>query len=242
MSSLWIRVAYAAVLALVVAFTLGFGVNMVYSGPTPPDTPAFTFAQLQNANGTPQDADRITKAVDAFYQGAYDYRRAYPGWQRNMFVALTALAVVLAAVAIGLPALFNYLRLGLTAGAVLLLLYAVFLALGSAPNPAPATTGQINDLLAAGSPPGLDFAGRFLRFAISFIGLLVLLFVGLWRLTEWAPHRATPVPAAAPGFAPPYAPAAPIEPTPTIQPMAPVIQPAPELPPEQVAWKRPESE
>ena len=241
MSSLWIRVAYGGVLALVVAFTLGFGVNMVYTGPKAPDTPAFTFAQLQSAGGNQNDADRLTKAVDSFYQDAYDYRRAYPDYQRNMFVALTALAVILAAIAIGLPALFNYIRLGLTAGAVLLLVYALFIAIGPRPNPAPATTGSLYDLLAAGSPPGLDFAGRFLRFAISFIGLLVLLFVGLWRLTEWAPRRVAQTTSAPSGFASPYAPSPPFATAP-IEPKLPAMQPAPEPPPEQAAWKRPEPE
>lgn len=242
MSSLWIRVAYAAVLALVVAFTLGFGVNMVYAGPKPPDTPAFTFAQLQSAGGNQQDADRLTKAVDSFYQAAYDYRRAYPDYQRNMFVALTALAIILAAIAVGLPALFNYLRLGLTAGAVLLLVYALFIAIGPRPNPAPPTTGSLYDLLAAGSPPGLDFAGRFLRFAISFIGLLVMLFVGLWRLTEWAPRRR-----GSEAATPTFAPATPLGASEmstgdVIQPMPPEAPPAPQPSPEQMAWKRPGAE
>jgi hypothetical protein len=241
MSSLWVRVAYAAVLALIVAFTLGFGVNMVYSGPKAPDTPAFTFAQLQSAGNNQNDADRLTKAVDAFYQGAYDYRRAYPDYQRNIFVAFTALAVILAAVAIALPAIFNFLRLGLTVGALLLLAYAVFFVLGPRPNPAPPTTGSLYDLLAAGSPPGLDFAGRFLRFAISFIGLLVLLFVGLWRLTEWAPRKTIAAPAFA-GVPPAFAPPASVSSAPVIEPMPQATAPLPETSPEQLTWKRPETE
>src|SRR5436309_47942 len=51
----------------------------------------------------------------------------------------------------------------------------------------------------------LDFAGRFARFAVCFIGLILALFLGIWRLTEWrAPQRRVLAPQAPqPGFAQP---------------------------------------
>lgn len=184
MSNLWIRVAYSALLAVVVALTVGFGIAMISAGPQQPDTPALTFAQLQNSDSNPQATDQVVQTVDRFYQDSYDYRRAYPDYQRNVFLAFAAFAILVGAIGVALPSVVNALRLGLLLAALLLFVYGTRTALTATPNPAPAGS-SISALLGAGSPPGLDFAGRFLRFAISLIGLLVLLFVGLWRLTEW---------------------------------------------------------
>ncbi|SRR6266567_1190014 len=186
MSSLWIRVAYGALLAIVVALTVAFGVSMVLAGPRPPDTPSLTFRQLQGVGDNQQDTERVIGVVDRFYQDAYDYRRAYPSFQRNVLVVIVLLAVVIGGIGIALGSDFNYLRFGLTLGAILLLVYAAGISVSGPPNPAPTGSGSVTSLLAAGSPPGLDFAGRFLRFAASFIALLVFLFLGLWRLTDWA--------------------------------------------------------
>lgn len=235
MSNAWIRVAYSVLLGLIVALTVGFGVAMVYPGPKQPDTPSLTFAQLQSGGNNQQDADRLVATVDRFYQDAYDFRRAYPAYQRNMFLALTGLAIIVGAVGLALPAAVNFLRLGLTLGAGSLLAAATYLALKDAPNPATAAAASFAGLLAAGSPPGLDFAGRFLRFAISFIGLLALLFVGIWRLTDWAPRptaRTTVAPTPSP-FAPPVAPTPGVGET----PLAP-----PELSAESRPWQRPNAD
>jgi hypothetical protein len=191
-SNLWIRVTYGALLAIVIALTIAFGVAMVFVGPRPPDTPSLTFQQLQSVGDNQQDTDRIIGLVDRFYQDAYDYRRAYPAFQRNELVVTVLLAVVVAAIGLALSPTFNHLRFGLLLGAVLLLLYAASISLAPIPNPAPTGSGSITTLLAAGSPPGLDFAGRFLRFAAAFIALLVFLFLGLWRLTDWAALGAPP--------------------------------------------------
>jgi hypothetical protein len=197
MSNLWIRLAYALLLALVVALTVVFGITMAMPGPRPPDTPSLTFRQLQSGTDDTTDADRLVGVVDRFYQDAYDFRRAYPPYQRNVLLATVLLGTVVAAVGIGLGSSFNYLRVGLTVGGILILLYGTSVATASIPNPAPTASPSITNLLAAGSPPGLDFAGRFLRFAASFVALLVLLFMGLWRLTDWAP--ASPSAEASPG-------------------------------------------
>ncbi|MGI8551648.1 MAG: hypothetical protein ACR2PL_12815 [Dehalococcoidia bacterium] len=245
MSNLWIRVGYAIVFALVVALTAAFGVSMVYSGPKAPDTPTLTFAQLQGGGDNQQAADTIVKTVDRFYQDAYDYRRSYPDYQRNLFLAYGAFAIVFAAIGIGLPMAVNYLRLGLTLAAIMLLLFGLAAVLAPVPNPAPTNSASITNLLAAGRPPGLAFAGRFLQFAVSFIGLLVLLFMGLWRLTDWAPRRIAIQAPTSSGGTPAFAhattadfgtsPASSAEFGPaTTVPVAPQ--------PEQLRWKRPEGE
>jgi hypothetical protein len=185
MSDLWIRATYGVLLALVVAFAVVSGIATVLAEPRPPDTPSLTFAQLQNVGDNQQDTDRIIGVVDRFYQDTYDFRRAYPAYQRNLLIATVLLATVVGAIGIAIGPTFNYLRFGLTLSAVLLLLYAATITLFPPPNPSPGT-GSLTALLAAGIPPGLDFAGRFLRFAASLIAMLVFLFLGLWRLTDWS--------------------------------------------------------
>ena len=195
MSNLWIRVAFSGLLAVVVTMTVAFGISMAYPGPRPPDTPSLTFRQLQDQAGGDQDADRLIGVVDRFYQDAYDFRSAYPSYQRNVVIAAMLCALVVGAAGIVLPASFNYLRLGLTLGAILIVLYGAAVVLLPTPNPALTSGSSVTNLLAAGSPPGLDLAGRFLRFAAAFVALLVFVFLGLWRLTDWAPV-ARPAPGA----------------------------------------------
>jgi len=190
MSTLWVRAVYAVLLALVVALAVGFGVSMAVTGPRPPDTPQLTFRELQSGSDDQQSAEQLISVVDRFYQDSYDFRRAYPEYQRNVLVILVLVGMLVGSVGLALPESFNYLRLGLTLGAILILAYGAALALGPTPNPAPTASPSITNLLAAGSPPGLDFVGRFLRFAVSFVALLVFLFLGLWRLTDWAPLAA----------------------------------------------------
>lgn len=232
MSNLWIRVTYSALLALVVVTTVGFGINTAFPGPRPPDTPSLTFRQLQDQSGNDQGADRLIGVVDRFYQDAYDFRSAYPAYQRNVLITAILLAVLVGAAGIALPSSFNYLRLGLTLGAILIVLYGVAAVLLPVPNPAPTSSSSVTNLLAAGSPPGLDFAGRFLRFAVSFVALLVFLFLGLWRLTEWVPSSK-----AATGPERPGTPAATGAPVPATGAAA-VAEPSPES----MLWRRPDAE
>jgi hypothetical protein len=222
MSELWIRATYGVLLAIAVAFTVVSGITAVLAEPRPPDTPSLTFAQLQSVGDNQQDTDRVVGVVDRFYQDTYDFRRAFPTFQRNLLVAAVISAMVVGAIGIAIGPSFNYLRFGLTLSAVLLLLYAATITLSPAPNPAPGT-GSLTALLAAGVPPGLDFAGRFLRFAASLIALLVFLFLGLWRLTDWSRLEMAPSPTTAVG------------PAVTAQPPAGST-------PEGVAWSRPDSE
>jgi hypothetical protein len=184
MSDLWIRATFGVLFAFVVTFTVISGVTTALAEPRPPDTPSLTFAQLQNVGDNQQDTDRIIGVVDRFYQDTYDFRRAYPAYQRNVLVATVLLAMVVGGIGIAIGPTFNFIRFGLTFSAVLLLLYAAGINLLPPPNPAPGT-GSLTALLSAGIPPSLDFSGRFLRFAASLIAMLVFLFLGLWRLTDW---------------------------------------------------------
>ncbi|HTE85715.1 MAG TPA: hypothetical protein VK821_13375 [Dehalococcoidia bacterium] len=232
-SNLWIRVTYGVLLAIVVTLTVAFGVTMALAGPRPPDTPSLTFRQLQSVGDNQQDTDRIIGVVDRFYQDAYDYRRAYPSFQRNVLVVTVLLAIIIGGAGIALGPSFNYLRFGLTLSAALLLVYAAAITLSPAPNPAP-SSGSVTGLLAAGSPPGLDFASRFLRFAASFIALLVFLFLGLWRLTDWTALGVV-------GSAKPSAPGT-SNGAPTSDAGAPAGSGSVGSPPERIVWGRPESE
>jgi hypothetical protein len=187
MNNLWIRVSYSLLIAVVVALTAASAATMVITGPRPPNTPSLTFAQLQSDTSDPQQTNELITTVDRFYQDTYEFRQAYPDYQRNMLLAAILLATIIGAVGIILTPPFNALRLGLTLGAILLLLWGAAFVLAPIPNPAPSDSSSVENLLAAGLPPGLDLAGRFLRFGAAFIALLVFLFLGLWRLTEWPP-------------------------------------------------------
>ncbi len=184
MSSVWIRVSYSVLLAILLALTAGFAVTMVVAGPRPPDTPSLSFRVLQSESDSPQQTDALIGTVDCFFQDSYSFRRDYPNYQRDVLIGAVLLATVAGAIGIVLSPAFNVLRLGLTLGAILLLLWGSAFVLAPVPNPAPSDSSSVTNLLAAGLP-ALDLAGRFLRFGASFIALLVFLFLGLWRLTEW---------------------------------------------------------
>ena len=213
MSNTWIKVAYAGVLAVVLAMTVGFGVATFITPPRAPQPVGITFTDLNNQNATDQQTTRQEKQIDSFYQDAQNQRASYPEYQRNLFLALAGIGMVVAVLGVALPAVVNYLRLGFILGGVLLALAAVYVAVQAVPNAIPPTSSVLT-LLGLGQPTVLDTAGRFLRFAVSVVGLLVLIFVGLWRLTDWAvaPRVVlTPV-AAAPVVAVPAAPVAPAAP------------------------------
>ncbi len=183
MSTVWIRVIFGVVLALVVLFTVQFGVAMALPGPQAPGDPEITFRQLTN-NENESGQNTLTASIDRYYDDAQDYRDDYVDYQRNLFLAGVGLAALLAIIGLVLPTAVNYLRFGLLLGAGLAMVWVLYASTRAVPNPAPAAN-SILALLAAGEPKQLDFAGRFLRFALSFVSLILLLFLGLWRLTEW---------------------------------------------------------
>lgn len=262
MSTSWIRVAYGVVLGLVVLFTIGFGVNMALPGPKAPADPQITFTQLSSNNDNASSSNKLAASIDAYYGDAHAYRQKYITYQRNAFLAIAGAAALVAMVGLLLPAGVNYLRWGLLLGGAFSLAWAGYLATRVIPTPAPAVSSVL-ELIAAGNPKPLDFAGRFLRFALSFVSLIVLLFVGLWRLTEWSnPARPTPAasvavpapvapaPTRAPesAFAPPAAPLSgerpPLASESRIEP-APVVvtEPARSVPPvEAQQWGRPQDD
>ncbi|MGD9893986.1 MAG: hypothetical protein AB7R89_08800 [Dehalococcoidia bacterium] len=192
MSTTWIRVAYGAVLALVLFFTVLFGVAMVLPGPTPPGDPGITFRQLTTED-TDNSQNRLTASIDQFFADAKNFRDDFVSYQRNFFLAAAGLAVLLALIAVALPSAVNYMRWGMLVGAALIMIWVGHLATMPVPNPAP-PANSVLAMVAAGEPEPLSFAGRFLRFAISFVSLILLLFIGLWRLTEWpaAPRKTAP--------------------------------------------------
>jgi hypothetical protein len=209
-----IRVAYGALLGAVLAVAVGFGVNVFAAGPRPPQPAGITFTGL-SGTPTPQESDRQTKQIDSFYSAAQTYREQYPTFQRNVFIWYAALGLAVAVMGVALPAVVNYLRFGLLLGGTLLLVAGIWVALQPVPPGAPAASSLLG-LLSAGTPRVLDTGGRFMRFALALVGLLALLFVGLWRLTDWAtPATSEPRPpagyigapyAVAPDAPPDYAP------------------------------------
>jgi hypothetical protein len=251
MSTAWIRVAYGVVLGLVLLFTVSFGSAMVFPGPKPPEAPGITFRQLTAGDSSDRSQNQLTASVDKYYDEAAKYREDYVKYQRNSFLLIGGLAVLLALIGLVLPAVVNFLRWGFLVGAGLCFVWAGYLALHAVPDPAPAASSLLA-LLSANEPKQLDFAGRFLRFAIAFVGMILLLFVGLWRLTEWPAAKrtvattTTPAPAAA-GAWTPTAPAPAPAPAPAVTPTAAAMEttrvisetpPSPSSPPSE-QWQRP---
>lgn len=246
MSTVWIRVSFGVVLAMLVALTAIFGVAMAAPGPKPPEDPGVTFSSLSGGDDDARSQNTLTQKVDKFYEDAKNYRDDFPGWQRNAALSLTGVGILLMLIGVGLPAVVNFVRLGLVLGGGILMLYAFRVFTLPVPDVTPEGTSLLA-LLGAGEPAPLNFAGRFALFAVSFIGLILALFLGLWRLMEWtssprrvavaaAPaatpvHAATPAPppAAAAQWAPPSsstpspppAPASPPAPAPTVLEYAP---------------------
>jgi hypothetical protein len=183
MTTTWIRATYGVVLAIVLLLTVSTGVAMALPGPEPPQDPGITFRQL-TAGDTEQSQNTLTAAVDRFYADAKDFRDDFVEYQRNTLLAGAGLAALLAVIGLVLPVAVNYLRFGLLLGAGLSLLWAAWVAWQPVPQPAPPAS-SILALVSAGEPQQLEFASRFLLFALSFVGLILLLFIGLWRLTEW---------------------------------------------------------
>lgn len=213
MSTVWIRVVYAGVIGVLVAFTTIFGVLMVAPGPEKPGDPGVTFRQLSGDGDDERSQSTLQNQIENYYGEASKFRADFPGWQRNVFLAVTGLAILFVLIGLALPAVVNYLRLGMVGGGLLAMLWAFQVASREAPAVVP-TGSNLLIFLGAGFAEPLDFAGRFSLFAVSFIGLILALFLGLWRLTEWSAPTRRPAPARAPAapattsYAPPAAPAA----------------------------------
>ncbi len=196
MDTTWVKAVYAILLGVALALSVGFGVLTFETGPRPPQPPGLSFSAL-NGSTSDQDTARIGKQIDSFYSDLQAYRERYPNHQRNIFLWLAGAGMVLGVVGVALPRVVNHVRLGLLAGALLLILGGAWYAF----QPVPQVVQSTASILSAGTPKTLDAAGRFLRFAVSIVGLLLLLFVGLWRLTDWpAPLflETRPLPGSAP--------------------------------------------
>lgn len=184
MSTNWIRVAYGPVVALLVAFTVILGIDMVSTGPNPPSIPNITFRQLSQSNDEERGQNTIRSETERFFDDAVTYRERFPEYQRNVFLATSGFGILIVLIGLALPAVVNYLRWGLALGGIVLLVYGYYVITRE-----PARFVLEGDfplgLLTSGEPEPLNFAGRFAMFAMSFIGLILALFLGLWRLTEW---------------------------------------------------------
>lgn len=232
MSNTWIKVMYAAVLGAVLALTVGFGVATFIVQPRPPQPTGVTFQNLSDPNATADQSARQAKQIDSFFSDQMTQRQNYPDYQRNLFLTYAGIGMILAVIGVALPAVVNYLRLGFMAGGLLLIAAGAYIAVQPVPQGVQPASSLLA-LLSYGQPSVLDAAGRFLRFAVSIVGLLVLLFVGLWRLTDWsAAPRIVMAPAAG------AVPAAPVE----TYAAPPSPQPAQPVPPvgEPLRWARPE--
>ncbi len=225
MSTVWIRVVYAAVIGVLVAFTTIFGVLMAAPGPEAPGDPGVTFRQLSGDGDDERSQSTLQNQIENYYGEAASFRDDYPGWQRNVFLAATGIGILFVLIGLALPAMVNYLRLGLISGGLLSMVYAFAVISREVPRVVPEGSNLLI-FLGAGYADPLDFAGRFALFAVSFIGLILALFLGLWRLTEWsAPaRRPAPVRATAPAGPAPVAAA-------SFPASAPAAAPAPASPP-----------
>jgi hypothetical protein len=184
MSTTWIKVAYAVLLGVVVAMTVGFGVATFIVPPRTPQPVGISFTSLSDQNASDQQTSHQASLIDSFYKDAQTQRANYPEYQRNIFLTFAGIGLLIAVIGVALPAVVNYLRLGFILGGGMLAVAGIYIAVQPVPNAIPPTS-SILTLLGLGQPTVLDTAGRFLRFAVSVVGLLVLIFVGLWRLTDW---------------------------------------------------------
>jgi hypothetical protein len=197
MSVDWVKVVYGVVLGAVLALAVGFGTATFVSGPRPPQPPGLTFTML-SGQSTDAETTRIAKQIDGFYDDANHFRELYPNYQRDIFLVFAGIGILLAVIGVALPSVVNYLRFGFLFGGLLLVASGAWFATQAVPQGTP-TASNILSLLSFGTPKVLDTAGRFLRFAVSLVGVLLLLFVGLWRLTDWGAPGAAKA-AQAPAF------------------------------------------
>jgi hypothetical protein len=267
MSTVWIRVVYGTVVAALLAMTVIYGIGMVSTGPKPPTIPDLTADQLfQQGGENGQSQNRIVANATRFYNEDQTYREGLPGYRRNVFLAAAGFGILWVLIGLALPQVTNYLRWGFVLGGMFLFVYGFFVLNQAIPDPP--IEGELPlSLLSAGQPAPLDFPSRFALFAVPFIGLILTLFLGLWRLTEWssggrrvvatarpamapamaaAPASSQWAPPTQPASAPTPAPAPPPVPAPTPAPVATAVadSPAPEPkdaePQPTTEWRRPE--
>ncbi len=234
MSTTWVKVGYAILLGLVLALAAGFGSAIFISEPKPPQPAGVTFTQLSGQT-TDAETAREAKQIDGYYGDVQTYKSKYPDYQRNIFIAFAVAGLVFGIIGVALPAIVNYLRFGFLIGGGLLLAAGSWFVIQPVPLGTENPSGILT-LLVVGTPNVLDTAARFLRFAIALVGVLLLLFVGLWRLTEWSTSTpATAGAAVVPVAGPPPGPSS------VAAAAAPLAQAQPPRPSEEsLKWARPE--
>lgn len=230
MSTTWVKAGYGILLGLVLALTAGFGAATFISEPRPPQPVGVTFQQI-STNSSDTENQREAKQIDSYFNDVQTYRGKYPDYQRNIFLAFASAGLLFGIIGVALPAIVNYLRLGFLIGGGLLLVAGSWFVIQPVPLGTENPSGILT-LLVVGTPNVLDTAARFLRFAVSLVGVLLLLFVGLWRLTEWSTTPAAGRVVAAPVAAPPPAPASVAAGDASLAP--------PRSPADSLRWARPE--
>jgi hypothetical protein len=231
MSTTWVKVGYGILLGLVLALTAGFGAATFISEPRPPQPVGVTFQQI-STNSSDTENQREAKQIDSYFNDVQSYKGKYPDYQRNIFLAFAIAGLLFGIIGVALPALVNYLRFGFLIGGGLLLAAGTWFVIQPVPLGTENPSGILT-LLVVGTPSVLDTAARFLRFAVSLVGVLVLLFVGLWRLTDWSTTPASAPAAAAPAATPPPAPS-------SVLAVGVPFTPPPRSAEDSLKWARPE--
>lgn len=152
-----IRTVYSLLLALLIALTVGLGVEAVYPAPEEP-AGADIF----------EDPSRLGEIEE--------YKADDAVWERNVFLAGGVVAVAVAVVGLLVLPLGGPIRLGLMLGGLLALIWAA----------QPDITNSIfltgEDVTAQVFPEGrLDTTGRVLQFLVSLTAVAVVLLAGRLR-------------------------------------------------------------
>jgi hypothetical protein len=155
-----IRAVYSLLLALLVALTIGLGVQAVYPGPEEP-AGADIF----------EDPTRLGEIED--------FKDDKAVWERNVFLGGGVLAVAVAVVGLLVLPLGQPVRLGLMTGGLLTLIWA------AQPDITHSLFLAGQDVTAEVFPAGrLDTTGRLLQFLVALTALAVVLLAGRLRFAE----------------------------------------------------------
>jgi lipopolysaccharide export LptBFGC system permease protein LptF len=118
-----IKLFYAGALTALLILCVAFGVRTFYSGPEEPEYPQVPFARpLDPSDPALQELEEEQQRYQEEYERYQDERAKY---RRNVFFAATVHALISIAVGVSISAHLDALRLGLVAGGLGMLLYAV---------------------------------------------------------------------------------------------------------------------
>ncbi len=148
-----IKLFYAGALTALLILSVAFGVRTFYSGPQEPEYPQVPVARpLDPGDPALQEAEEEQQRYQEEYERFLDARAKY---RRNVFFVATVLALISVAVGVSLSERLDALRLGLVAGGLGMLLYAVIQAGGD-----------------------LDEVGSAMLFVVAVLGLALVIGAG----------------------------------------------------------------